>query len=55
MATKAQKDLKEQKRAAVAEKIKEVAPMVDTLSGMWDEQTLDILAVLLGVGQVKVD
>lgn len=55
MATNAQKDRKEQKRAAVAAKIKEVAPAIEMLSGMWDEQTLDILAVVFGVGQVQVE
>lgn len=55
MATKAQKDMKERKRAAVVAKIKEVAPSIEILAGMWDEQTLDILAVVLGAGSVSVD
>lgn len=54
MATKAQR-LKEQKRAAIVARLREMQPQFDVLSGMWDERTLDTLVLVLGIGHVYLD
>lgn len=51
----ANKDLKEAKRVAVAARLKELQGNVDVLSGMWDERTLDMLIVILGLGRVELN
>lgn len=55
MATKAGKDLKEAKRGAVVARLRRAMESIDILSGMWDERTLDILILALGIGHVEVD
>lgn len=50
----ARKDLKEAKRAAVAARIKELQGNVDVLTGLFDERTLDILILTLGIGDVQL-
>lgn len=52
--TKRAMDLKEAKRQAVAARLTRIQDNLDVLSGMWDEQTLDILIVILGIGRVEV-
>lgn len=51
----ASKDLKEKKRAMVAARIKEIQNNVDVLTGMWDERTLDMLILALGIGRVELN
>jgi hypothetical protein len=46
---------KEQKRAAVANRWKEIGENIDVLSAMWDERTLDLLVLILGAGRVELD
>lgn len=48
------KDLKERKRAAVAARPKEMQGNVDVLTGMLDERTLDVLILVLGLGDVEL-
>lgn len=55
MATKAQKGQKETKRAAVAARLVEMQGNVDLLTGMLDENVLDVLILALGIGHVEVD
>lgn len=50
----ARKDLKEAKRAAVVARLKEMQDGIEVLSGVWDERTLDILILALGIGRVEL-
>lgn len=52
---KAQRQIKDAKRDAVVARIQEIAPRVDALASIWDEQTLDILILILGIGRVELD
>jgi len=48
-------DVKEAKRIAVAARFKEIAANADILLGMYDERTLDVLILVLGIGRVELD
>ena len=55
MATKEDKERKQQKAEAVAAKIKEVALHADMIISMLDETKLDMLLLAFGVGSVSVE
>lgn len=43
------------KRAAVVKRLKEVTPMLPTLASMWDEKTIDMLILILGIGHIELN
>lgn len=43
------------KAKAVAARIKEIAPNAEVLAGMWNEQSLDHLILILGIGFAVLD
>jgi hypothetical protein len=55
MANRADQDRKEAKRQAVVTRLREAMPALDTLSGMWEEKTLDALLLAFGIGHVVLD
>jgi hypothetical protein len=57
MTSKTQRDLVEQKRAAVLARLLEIQNGAGfaMLSGIWDEQKLDALILVLGLGRVELD
>lgn len=43
------------KRAAVVKRLKEATPMLPTLASMWDEKTIDMLVLILGIGHIELN
>jgi len=46
---------KEEMRKAVVDRLKLIHPVIDTLSKMWDERTLETIALALGIAHVELD
>ena len=52
---KTEHERKEAKRLAVLARLTEAQASLTILSGMWDERTLDLLILILGIGRVEIN